>query len=35
MFKIIEGDFKNQTYGDETYLTNVEIIINAMEIKML
>ena len=22
MFKIIEGDFKNQTYGDETYLTN-------------
>lgn len=22
MFKIIEGDFKNQTYGDETYLSN-------------
>ena len=22
MFKITEGDFKNQTYGDESYLSN-------------
>ena len=36
MFKITEGDFKNQTYGDESYLSNWPMLyILKMESKLI